>query len=252
MSGDALSDDTVSDDTVSDDAVSANAVSANAVPEHAVSGDAEPGDTAKFAVLLGTDFSGKSSALAELRALSPAWRVVSTDREFLGPEHAVVASLRDSVGRVLPSLGTAYSPQFLAGLLQTAVLHLRDQLAADRGGRTVVDSYYYKILAKCRLAGVGENPMFDWWRSFPQPSRVVYLRISPESAWHRCGRGARLNPLEYEGARPERDGFARYQRALDKLMREEIRRLPVTFVDEQASPAHTARAIQEALADEPL
>ncbi|HEV2346654.1 MAG TPA: hypothetical protein VGS97_21315 [Actinocrinis sp.] len=210
------------------------------------------GDTSGFAVLLGTDFAGKSTALAQLRAGSPPWCVVSTDREFLGPEHAAIDEIRGSVAGVLPGLGTGYTPEFLAGLLQIAVLHLRDQAARAVGGRTVVDSYYYKILAKCRLAGVRDNPMFDWWRSFPQPSRVVYLRVSEESAWRRCGRGARLNRLEYEGGRPGRDGFARYQRALDKLMREEIRQLPVTFVDEQASPQRTALAIQEALADEAL
>jgi hypothetical protein len=45
-------------------------------------------------VLLGTDFAGKSTALARLKARSPAWRVVSTGREFLGPEHA-----RDAIER---------------------------------------------------------------------------------------------------------------------------------------------------------
>ena len=64
------------------------------------------------------------------------------------------------------------------------MIHLRDRLAHVRDGRpVVVDSYCYKILARCRLAGVGDNPMFDWWRTFPQPTRVRYLDIPPEKAW---------------------------------------------------------------------
>lgn len=49
-----------------------------------------------------------------------------------------------------------------------AVLHLRDQVSA-RNTETpaLVDSYYHKVLAKCRLAGLEDNPMLGWWRSFP-------------------------------------------------------------------------------------
>jgi thymidylate kinase len=210
-----------------------------------------PVDAPEFAVLLGPDFAGKSSALAELRAHSPAWRVVSTDQQFLDSKHSLIAVLRHGVADLLPSLGRDYSPEFLAGLLQTAVLHLRDQIVdVEARGPTVVDSYYYKILAKCHLAGIQDNPMFTWWRSFPQPRRVIYLQVSEKSAWRRCGEGARLNRLEYHGDRPNQDGFARYQRTLDTLMREEIRHLPVTFVAEQATPARTAWAIQEALTHE--
>ncbi|HEX9338714.1 MAG TPA: hypothetical protein VF892_22645, partial [Pseudonocardiaceae bacterium] len=141
-----------------------------------------------FAVVLGPDFAGKSSALAVLRG----FRVVSTDRRFVAARHDVVSQLR----RAVSGVDDNYSPDFLAALLQTAVVHLRDEVvrAAEP---VVVDSYYYKILAKCRLAGVGDNPMFDWWRSFPQPARVIYLTVSAASAWRRCGRGTKLNPLEF-------------------------------------------------------
>ncbi|MEU0797941.1 hypothetical protein ABZ342_48415 [Amycolatopsis sp. NPDC005961] len=205
----------------------------------------------EFFVVAGQDFAGKSSALARLRGDPRHWQVISTDSAFLGARHQLVSDLRRGVGEVLPRLGSAYTPEFLAALLQTAVVHLRDELdRADPERPVIVDSYYYKIIAKCRLAGLSGNPMFDWWRSFPQPRRVVLVEVSAESAWRRCAAGTRLNSLEHYGDRPSRDGFERYQRDLLKLMLQEIGDCPMTVVEEQPTPDSTARAIREALADE--
>ncbi|MET9496320.1 hypothetical protein [Streptomyces sp. NPDC006552] len=202
-----------------------------------------------FYVLLGPDGAGKSSVMTEIADRLPGWRTLSTDDAFVGPEHRLVTRLRhDVVEGLLPKLGTDYSADFLAGLLQTAVIHLKDQVERyDPRVPLLVDSYYYKILAKCRLAGVQDNPMYTWWRSFPQPRAVVYLDVSPETAWRRSGNGARLNPLEYFGARPEWLGFESYQKGLRKLMWEEIQDMPVTVIDERPDTARTADAVVEVL-----
>jgi len=203
-----------------------------------------------FVVLLGSDKSGKSSVMAEIARSEPAWRTLSTDTRLLAPEHGLIAELRRHVmDDVLPGLGRTYSAEFLAGLLQTAVLHLRDQLADRPDGEPVLmDSYYYKILAKCRLAGVPDNPMFAWWRSFPQPGRVVFLDASAQSCWRRSGNGERLNPLEYGGSRPTWPGYRGYQTRLRELMLEEVRTLPVTHIEEYESVTRTAQAVREVLA----
>ncbi|MCT9935136.1 hypothetical protein N5079_33535 [Planotetraspora sp. A-T 1434] len=202
---------------------------------------------AGFFVLLGPDGAGKTTVMREIARRLPSVRLVSTDADLVPSEHALIARLRHSVvDEVLPGLGHTYSPEFLASLLQTAVVYLRDQaMAAGQAGPVVVDSYYYKILAKCRLAGIEGTPMYDWWRSFPQPDRVIYLDVTPESAWRRSHSGRSLNPMEYYGPAPERAGFELYQRNLRKLMLEEVERLPVTFVEEQA---RTADAVLRALA----
>nr|MDT0663435.1 hypothetical protein [Micromonospora sp. DSM 115978] len=209
-----------------------------------------------FVVLLGCDYTGKSSAMSHLARSTVPLRLISTDDAFLDPRHEMVGQLRRNVVRdVLPRLGKAYSVEFLTGLLQTAVLHLRDQIVEpvgaggtpDRNVPVLVDSYYYKILAKCRLAGVADNPMFDWWRSFPQPSRIIYLKVSPVTAWRRSDNGRLVNRLEHYGQRPDLVKFARFQADLDKVLAEEIRHLPVTEIDEHSSVADTALAIQEAL-----
>ncbi|MFG3497321.1 hypothetical protein [Streptomyces sp. NPDC047928] len=206
-------------------------------------------DDRRFFVLLGTDGAGKSSAMAEIARRWPQWRLISTDSAFVGPEHGLIPRLRhDVLHEVLPRLGRGYSVEFLTSLLQTAVVHLRDRLEEQPPDAPVlVDSYYYKILAKCRLAGLRDHPMYGWWRSFPQPVRVVHLDVSPETAWRRSGDGASLNALEHEGDRPEWFAFESYQKSLRKLMREEVRQVPVTVVEEQPSAVRAAEAVMEAI-----
>ncbi|MFJ4840109.1 hypothetical protein [Streptomyces sp. NPDC088746] len=203
-----------------------------------------------FYVLLGPDCAGKSTVMADLSAALPGWRTLSTDDGLVAGEHRLIPQLRRNVVRdVLPGLGRTYSADFLANLLGTAVVHLKDQLERQEPGVPVLmDSYYYKILAKCRLAGLEGHSLYDWWRSFPQPREVIYLDVSPETAWRRSGRGARLNPLEYFGDRPEWFGFESYQKNLGKLLLEETGGLPVTVVEERPGTAATAAAVREVLA----
>jgi len=207
----------------------------------------------QFHVLLGPDQAGKSTALTALRARAPRVRVLSVDNRFLSPGHELIGRLRGHLMTdVLPGLGTAYSTDFLAALLQTAVLHLRDQLAtADGTGPVLLDSYYYKILAKCRLAGVDDNnPMLSWWRTFPQPVGVFYLDVPPETAWLRGSTGSGPNPLEYHGDQPTREGFVSYQEQLGKLMLDEVSGLPVRVIDGTGPVVDTVRILREELADD--
>lgn len=204
-----------------------------------------------FFVLLGPDYAGKSTAMRELAHSMPSWHFFSVDSTFLEPRHKLVTKLRRQlITETLPALGGAYSSDFAAAMMQTAVVHLRDQVAArDPGRPALVDSYYYKILAKCLLVG-GAPSMLAWWRTFPQPRRVIYLDISPDVAWRRARSGAAANRLEYYGDRPSKTAFETFQADLHKLMYEEIRRLPVSHVSSRNSVAETARAIREVLSHE--
>ncbi|MET9882653.1 hypothetical protein ABZZ20_05725 [Streptomyces sp. NPDC006430] len=203
----------------------------------------------RFHVLLGPDGAGKSSVMRRLAGMLPEWRLVSTDDAFVAPEHALIPRLRrDLHAHLLPGLGAAYSVDFLASVLQTAVVHLRDQVCGgDPEVPVLVDSYYYKILAKCRTAGVRDSRMYSWWRSFPQPSGVVFLDVSPGTAWRRRGNGARLNLLEHDGDDGDRADFERYQKNLRELMLEEVRDLPVTMLREQPDADRAAEAVREVL-----
>lgn len=204
-----------------------------------------------FVVLLGGDYAGKSSAIGRLATAPGTWRFVSVDTDFLTAQYALLARLRRDVITDVVAPDKWYSADFLMTMLQTAVVHLRDRII-DHTHRTltIVDSYYYKMLAKCRLAGVAnDHPMLQWWRSFPQPRGVVYLERSLDSAWQRCGHGATLNRLEHYGAEPTRPAFDRYQADLDQAMRDEIKNVPVSVIDE-ATPDQTVRAIREIIINE--
>ncbi|HEU5475253.1 MAG TPA: hypothetical protein VFV67_31810 [Actinophytocola sp.] len=204
-----------------------------------------------FLVLLGPDYAGKSTVMRELAAGEPTWRLLSVDDEFLAPEHGVLSRLKsDLMADTLPAMGKHHSPDFVASLLQTAVVHLRDQVM-DCGSHqpVVVDSYYYKILAKCRLVGATAHPVFDWWRGFPQPRRVLFLDVGPAAAWRRCGRGARANPLEHHGDRLDRESFTEFQDDLRATMLAEVAHLPVDVLP-PADPPATVRRVREAVARE--
>ena len=204
-----------------------------------------------FVVLLGGDYAGKSSALARLAAAPGTWRFVSVDTDFLTAQYGLLTRLRRDVITDVVAPDKWYSTDFLTTMLQTAVVHLRDRVIDHTHCTlTIVDSYYYKILAKCRLAGVANNhPMLQWWRSFPQPRRVVYLERSLDSAWQRCSYGAALNRLEHHGAEPTRTAFDRYQADLDQAMRHEIKSVPVSVINE-TTPDQTVRAIREIIINE--
>jgi thymidylate kinase len=196
----------------------------------------------EFSVLLGPDYSGKSSAL---EALSLAgWQSISCDDSVVQP---VFGDLRKGfVRHVLPGIGEAYSPDFVFTLLQASVVYLRDQVVRAAPNRPViVDSYYYKILAKCVLTGLVKEDMFAWWRSFPPPRRVIYLDVDPETAWRRSDEGARLNPFEYYGTTPTLAGFRHFQTDLRRLMVREVGTVPVTVLDAPESVEQVAHAIRQ-------
>lgn len=202
------------------------------------------GQPTEFSVLLGPDYAGKSSLIGALAGRGV--RCVSYDEDFVRPECSLVSDLRDGfVSRAVPGVGTAYSGDFVVSLLQTSVVYLRDEaLRAAPGQSVVVDSYYYKILAKCVLTGLVNENLFAWWRTFPQPSQVIYLDVDPDTAWRRSDEGARLNPFEHYGARPTRAGFREFQADLRRLMIQEIGVVPMTVLDEPDRVEQTLTALR--------
>ncbi len=202
-----------------------------------------------FCVLLGPDYAGKSSVLSALGSVASPWHYISVDDEFLGPEHTLLADLRRQLVRdALPRLDATYSVDFVMSLMQTAVLYMRDQVVVNSGRPVLVDSYYYKILAKCRLICGADHPMFAWWRTFPRPRRVLYLDVSPWTAWRRVG--TRVNRLEHYGEQPDWPGFESFQTDLGKVMLDEVRDVPVTVIGERGSLSRTVREVRKVLAHE--
>ncbi|MDH2429623.1 hypothetical protein [Sphaerisporangium sp. TRM90804] len=196
-----------------------------------------------FSVLLGPDYVGKTTVLRELaeRGVNVA---ACDDARF-----PVLGALRLLwLGEVLPELGRRYSRTMAMAVLNPLVVHLRDQvelLAAD--GPVVVDSYYYKLLAKLRMADALAVGTASAWRELPRPSRVVFLDADPECTWARTHDGADLNPLEHYGRRPTREAFVRYQRDLRAHLLNTASGVPLTVVDATADLDSVVAAVEAAL-----
>jgi thymidylate kinase len=206
---------------------------------------AAAGTPADFWVLLGPDYAGKSSVISAVTE-NTGWHAVSYDDQFLEDEFALIRHLRnDFVSEALRGVGERYSADFVLSILQAAVLFLRDQALRHNGKEpVVVDSYYYKILAKCRLSGLVNEALFAWWRSFPSPRGVIYLDTDAGTAWQRAGGGAAVNGFEHYGDRPSREAFDRFQRDLRRLMLTETRGVPTYVIEPGLGVDEVARRVE--------
>jgi thymidylate kinase len=128
-------------------------------------------------------------------------------------------------------------------MLQVAIVYMRDRALRCHASFVLVDSYYYKILAKCMLFGLVSEPIFALWRSFPQPRHVIYLDVDPATAWRRSGEGARLNAFEHYGGQGGREPFERFQADLRTLILREIRGLPVSALTARDDVDATAKVV---------
>ncbi|MFI1359883.1 dTMP kinase [Streptomyces sp. NPDC020898] len=193
-------------------------------------------DDPGFWTLLGPDFAGKSTVLDRLHD-DHGWRVVSYDDRYL-EQYPLIARLRQRwIDDAFLWAGERYSPELVLSVLHTIVLHLRDQLARSTGPEPViVDSYFYKLLAKCRLLGLEHDPTFDLWRLFPRPRGVLYLDVPPEVTWARSGQGALLNAFEQRPGTAGRAGFLQLQSELREALLKEVGDVPLTVIDGSADP----------------
>lgn len=200
-----------------------------------------------FWVLLGPDYAGKSTVLERLHE-EYGWRVVSYDDRYL-EQYPLISRLRRTwVADAFAWTGKRYSAELVLSVLHPIVLHLRDEIvrAADQE-HVIVDSYYYKLLAKCRLLGVEHQPIFDYWRSFPRPRGVLYVDVPPEVAWRRTGQGSTVNAFEHHGATARQAGFTRLQSELRAAALAEVGDVPVTMVEGAADPDEVMASVLTAL-----
>lgn len=199
-----------------------------------------------FWVLLGPDFAGKSTVLERLHE-EYDWRVVSYDDRYLD-QYPLIRGLRQGwIPDAFAWTGQRYSAELVLSVLHPIVLHLRDEIArAADHEHVIVDSYYYKLLAKCRLLGVRHEPTFDYWRSFPRPRGVLYMDVPPEVAWARTG-GRRINAFEHHGTTAGRAGFTQLQAELRAAALAEVADVPVTFIEGTADPADVMASVLGAL-----
>lgn len=186
----------------------------------------------ELVVLLGPDYVGKSSVMRVLRRHS-RWSLVSCDDDFVPESYGILKDLRRLfLEQALARASDMHSPDFLVTGLQMSTVYLRDRACFELGkGPVLVDAYYYKVLAKCALTGLVSERLFDAWRRYPQPDRVIFLRVDPEVAFARARLAGTLNGFEHHGQAGSFREFARFQRDLVERMLHEVRSLPLQIVD---------------------
>lgn len=203
-----------------------------------------------FWTLVGPDHAGKSTILERLGS-AHGWHVVSYDDRYIAPFPLIRVLREHWVDDGFAQVGARHTAELVLAALHPIVLHLRDEAArAANRGPVIVDSYYYKLLAKCRLLGVEHVPLFAYWRSFPQPRGAVYLDVPPDVAWERSGFGARVNVFEHAGpaAADRRAGFSALQSGLRAAILDELSGVPVTIIDGAGDPGTVERKVLAALA----
>jgi thymidylate kinase len=205
---------------------------------------------APLVVLLGGDYCGKSSVMRALRAQS-TWGLVSCDDDFLPEAYRSIARLRDVFFQeVLPHVKQMPTQEFALLGLQMSTVYLRDWASALRErGPVLVDSYYYKLLAKCTCAAWACAGALAAFRDYPQPDEVIYLDVSPEVALERARARGGHNQFEAMGSKTRHDeaAFVAFQAQMARAMRDATSRVPTTVIDANQRLDDVIRGVRERL-----
>lgn len=149
-----------------------------------------PGGPGRFLVLLGIDGSGKStllSSLADAGVQTASWHELRS--------HEVPATLApDAPTAIKNRLTPLARAMFIGGHLVAQYEYLvRPRIEA--GVTTVLDSYYYKLLAKERLLGFADGALESLCIELPQPDGIIYVDVDPRESFRR--KAGRLSPYEH-------------------------------------------------------
>lgn len=148
------------------------------------------GAPGRFLVLLGIDGSGKTtllSGLADAGVQTASWHELRS--------HEVPATLApDGPTAIKNRLTPLARAMFIGGHLVAQYEYLvRPRI--EGGVTTVLDSYYYKLLAKERLLGFAHSALENLCVELPHPDGIIYVDVDPRESFRR--KEGRLSPYEH-------------------------------------------------------
>lgn len=161
-------------------------------------------------MLLGIDGSGKSTLLAELATAGVATASWQDLRSHEVPAMLAPDAPTSIKGRLTP-LARA---MFIGGHLVAQYEYLVRPSVAS-GTTTLLDSYYYKLLAKERLLGFAHPSLEALCAELPQPDHVIYVSVDPKESLRRK-QGEISSYEHFTSTGPS--SYLEFQRALDKAM----------------------------------
>lgn len=191
----------------------------------------------RFLCLLGADGSGKTTLLEALERRHPQivtvhWRQLAS--VTLLPELLPGLDPPETFRRLGP-LSRAAQFCYLAALEYEMLV----KPAVEAGRTVIVDSYWYKFVAKMRVLNMAAPYLYDVCESLPSPKCVLFLDTPLETARERK---SNMNFFDCNG---HVDRFVTFQTQLRDVMLGFVDGLPVVRLDGLASPDVVAEAVAE-------
>lgn len=184
----------------------------------------------KLCVLLGHDGSGKSTVLRKLAVLEPCWTCTSADPEELRVDSSLISTIWGGTGhpREYALILKNRARSLFFGL--TVMIEEEHVIcpALSIGHIVVVDSYFYRFLAKEMVLNPdGSQILNSLINEFHTPDLVLFLDVQPDICFQRK---QALSRFEYVG-RPDFAGFKLLQESTQGHMRKLTRGIPIATVE---------------------
>lgn len=197
----------------------------------------------KFVVMIGMDGSGKSTVLQSLieRGLKVAdWKDLREYEEisYSAPEEP--HTIRNRLKPLSRSL-------FVASHIVAEYEYLIEPII-NKGISIVLDSYYYRSLAKEAIYGKNDPIFHTICTSLPQPDYIIDLKVDPEIAFERKvkARAGTLGVSEFYHE-PTLSDFINFQKRVRDLISIYTNRIPIMEIDSSQKREEVLREVMSCL-----
>lgn len=180
----------------------------------------EPGS---FYCLLGGDGSGKTTLLHAIEARNP--EIVTVHWKQIASVTLLPSLLpgldSPETSRRLGPLSRAGQFCYLAALEYEMLIH--PALAA--GKTVIVDSYWYKFVAKMRVLDMAAPFLYEVCASLPAPDQILYLDTPLETA------RTRKTEMNFFDCNGRLENFVPFQGTLRTVMQGFVAHIPITLLN---------------------
>lgn len=188
-----------------------------------------PAGPGSFIVLVGIDGSGKSTLLerlAEAGVHTSSWHDLRS--------HDVPAMLAPDAPTAIKARLTPLARSMFIGGHLVAQYEYLVRPALEQGEDVLLDSYYFKLLAKERLLGFAQPALETLCRQLPQPDGLILIDTPPELSWSR--KAGALSVYEHFGT-PTEANYLAFQRGIETSLRKATRAIPSVTLDGRQPPS---------------